>query len=58
MKLWAIVESCAKGGYIGGEIFTNEHGQTIYFDGKHLIGIEKVELNSTWTYAGIKKVAS
>lgn len=58
MKLSDLIGACESGGYIGGEVFINEHGQTIYFDGKRLIGVENVSLKSSWTYAGVKKVAS
>lgn len=54
MKTWELIKWCASGAYIGGETFINEYGQELYFDGKQLIGIEKVELNSTWEYVDQK----
>ena len=54
MKTWELIQSITNGAYIGGETFVNELGQELYYDGKQLIGIEKVELNSIWQYVDIK----
>lgn len=54
MPTWELIEACVKGGYIRGDSFINEFGQEVYFDGKQLIGIEKVELDSTWQHVDVK----
>lgn len=50
MKVWEIIEACAKGAYIAGDTFINELGQEIYFDGFHIKGLEQVNLQATWVY--------
>lgn len=54
MKTWELIKWITSGAYIGGETFVSQLGQEVYFDGKHLVGIEKAELNSTWEYVDIK----
>ncbi|WPK12281.1 hypothetical protein R6U77_00920 [Lysinibacillus louembei] len=50
MKLWEIIEACAHGAYIAGDTFVNEMKQEIYFDGYHIKGMDKVDLNATWAF--------
>lgn len=50
MKVWEIIEACAKGAYIAGDTFVDEMGQEIYFDGFHIKGLEHVNLQATWVY--------
>lgn len=58
IKLSELIQWINDGAYIGGEVFVNELGQELYYDGQSLVGIEKVPLNSQFTYVGTKKVAS
>lgn len=50
MKIWEIIEACAKGGYIEGDAFVNELGQELYFDGETIQGLGSIDINSTWNY--------
>lgn len=54
MTLSEIMHNCETGGYIGGEVFQNEHGQEIYFDGENIKNLEKVEQIADWEYVKYK----
>lgn len=60
MYTWELVEACAKGGYVGGEVFMNQVGQTLYFDGQKLFGIEKIDITQKheWDCIGVRYDAS
>lgn len=48
--LWQVVRGFEKGSYIEGDVFINELGQEISFDGQRIIGIDKVYVNTSWRY--------
>lgn len=55
MKLWEIIKACAEGGYVGGEMFYSNTGQTLLFDGQRLMSIEKADLDDEWFYIDKKR---
>lgn len=48
--LWQVVRGFERGSYIEGDVFINELGQEISFDGQKIIGIDQVTVNTTWNY--------
>lgn len=48
--LWQVVRGFERGSYIEGDVFINELGQEISFDGQRIIGIDKVDVNTSWRY--------
>ena len=45
-----IILACRTGGYVGGEVFTNQIGQEITFDGHSITGLTEINPNDQWQY--------
>ena len=50
LTLAKIITDCSTGGYVGGEVFKNQLGQEIYFDGNCIKGLTEINPNDTWEY--------
>lgn len=57
IKTPELIKWCEDGAYIGGEVFVNENGQEVYFDGERLVNIEKAPLKSRWVYVEVGEIA-
>ena len=58
MKIWQILEWCATGAYVGGEVFKNQLGQEIYFDGQMIKGLKDINPLDEWKYVESNKKPS
>lgn len=54
MRIWEIIEGFAIGSYIEGDVFVNELGQEIYYDGEAIKGLDNLDPNSKWSYVPYK----
>lgn len=45
-----IIVACRTGGYVGGEVFVNQMGQEIMFDGYSITGLSEINPNDQWQY--------
>ena len=54
MRIWDIIHGFAYGSYIEGDVFVNELGQEIHFDGEAIKGLDNLNPNSKWSYVPYK----
>ena len=53
-KVWEIIRGFDLGSYIEGDVFINELGQEIHFDGESIKGLDNIDPSSKWTYVPYK----
>lgn len=54
IRIWDIIHGFANGSYIEGDVFVNELGQEIHFDGEEIKGLENLNPRSKWSYVPYK----